>query len=103
MLHLRIIAGPRPGRRGCCGSIGLAAAILLFLLRLVQGLCLGGEYGGAIAYVAEHVSDVKRGFYTGWLQTSPTLGAYSIAVPAAAFLVALFLMPETRRIKIWSA
>ena len=55
-------------------SIGLSAAILLFILRLVQGLCLGGEYGGAITYVAEHVSDAKRGYYTGWLQTSPTLG-----------------------------
>jgi MFS family permease len=55
-------------------SIGLSAAIILFLLRLVQGLCLGGEYGGAITYVAEHVSDLRRGFYTGWLQTSPTLG-----------------------------
>jgi MFS family permease len=62
-------------------SIGLAAAILLFLLRLVQGLCLGGEYGGAITYVAEHVSDERRGFYTGWLQTSPTLGiVVSLAV-----------------------
>ncbi len=55
-------------------SIGLAAAFILFLLRMVQGLCLGGEYGGAITYVAEHVSDERRGFYTGWLQTSPTLG-----------------------------
>src|SRR5437660_1059531 len=55
-------------------SIGLAAAILLFGLRMIQGLCLGGEYGGAITYVAEHVSDARRGFYTGWLQTSPTLG-----------------------------
>jgi MFS family permease len=62
-------------------DVGLAAAILLFLLRLVQGLCLGGEYGGAITYVAEHVSDEKRGFYTGWLQTSPTLGiVLSLAV-----------------------
>ncbi len=55
-------------------QIGLAAAIILFLLRMIQGLCLGGEYGGAITYVAEHVSDAKRGYYTGWLQTSPTLG-----------------------------
>jgi len=44
------------------------------LLRLIQGLCLGGEYGGAITYVAEHAPDEKRGYYTGWLQTSPTLG-----------------------------
>ena len=55
-------------------SIGLAAAFILFMLRMIQGLCLGGEYGGAITYVAEHVSDERRGFYTGWLQTSPTIG-----------------------------
>src|SRR6266705_699466 len=55
-------------------SIGLSAAILLFSLRMILGLCLGGEYGGAITYVAEHVSDERRGYYTGWLQTSPTLG-----------------------------
>src|SRR5438046_8759709 len=65
---------------GCIGliptyeSIGLTAAFLLFFLRMIQGLCLGGEYGGAITYVAEHVSDERRGYYTGWLQTSPTLG-----------------------------
>jgi MFS family permease len=62
-------------------SIGLAAAFLLFALRMVQGLCLGGEYGGAITYVAEHVPDERRGYYTGWLQTSPTLGiVVSLAV-----------------------
>jgi MFS family permease len=55
-------------------QIGLAAAIILFCLRMIQGLCLGGQYGGAITYVAEHVSDEHRGYYTGWLQTSPTLG-----------------------------
>jgi MFS family permease len=55
-------------------SIGLTAAFLLFGLRMIQGLCLGGEYGGAITYVAEHVPDDSRGYYTGWLQTSPTLG-----------------------------
>src|SRR5467141_2678659 len=55
-------------------SIGIAAAFLLFALRMIQGLCLGGEHGGAITYVAEHVSDERRGYYTGWLQTSPTLG-----------------------------
>jgi MFS family permease len=55
-------------------SIGLAAAFILFGLRMIQGLCLGGSYGGAITYVAEHVSDERRGYYTGWLQTSPTLG-----------------------------
>ena len=48
---------------------------------MIQGLCLGGEYGGAITYVAEHVPDESRGYYTGWLQTSPTLGiVVSLAV-----------------------
>src|SRR6187397_2050273 len=62
-------------------QIGLLAAFLLFLLRMIQGLCLGGEYGGAITYVAEHIVDEKRGYYTGWLQTSPTLGiVISLAV-----------------------
>src|SRR3954463_8924385 len=72
---------------GCIGliptyeAIGLSAAIILFGLRMIQGLCLGGEYGGAITYVAEHVSDERRGYYTGWLQTSPTLGiVVSLAV-----------------------
>src|SRR5438046_3612866 len=65
---------------GCIGliptyaDIGLSAAFLLFGMRMIQGLCLGGEYGGAITYVAEHVADEHRGYYTGWLQTSPTLG-----------------------------
>src|SRR5213596_2622442 len=55
-------------------KIGALAGVLLLVLRLIQGLCLGGEYGGAITYVAEHAPDAKRGYYTGWLQTSPTLG-----------------------------
>ena len=55
-------------------QIGLSAAIILFCLRMLQGLCLGGSYGGAITYVAEHVPENRRGYYTGWLQTSPTLG-----------------------------
>src|SRR5246127_1271866 len=62
-------------------SIGLAAAFLLFGLRMIQGLCLGGEYGGAITYGAEHGSSDRRGYDTGWLQTSPTLGiVVSLAV-----------------------
>ncbi|MBB4189660.1 MFS transporter [Sinorhizobium terangae] len=65
-------------------AIGLTAAFLLFGLRMIQGLCLGGEYGGAITYVAEHVPDERRGYYTGWLQTSPTLGiVVSLAVVIA--------------------
>ena len=74
--------GPRDGLIGVVPTyapIGVAAAFILFLLRLVQGLCLGGEYGGAITYVAEHVPDEKRGYYTGWLQTSPTLGIVRLA------------------------
>jgi MFS family permease len=70
-------------------QVGLAAAFLLFGLRMIQGLCLGGEYGGAITYVAEHVSDERRGFYTGWLQTSPTLGivvSMIVIVGARAYL-----------------
>ena len=64
-------------------AIGIAAAFILFALRMIQGLCLGGEYGGAITYVAEHVSDERRGYYTGWLQTSPTVGiVVSLAVVA---------------------
>src|SRR6266540_4980131 len=62
-------------------QIGLTAAFILFALRLIQGLCLGGEYGGAITYVAEHIEDKHRGYYTGWLQPSPTLGiVVSLAV-----------------------
>jgi len=65
-------------------QIGAAAGIVLLILRLIQGLCLGGEYGGAITYVAEHAPDEKRGYYTGWLQTSPTLG---IVVSLAVIIV----------------
>ena len=65
-------------------SIGLTAAFVLFGLRMIQGLCLGGEYGGAITYVAEHVPDERRGYYTGWLQTSPTIG---IVVSLAVIIV----------------
>ena len=66
-------------------QIGLAAAFILFGLRMIQGLCLGGQYGGAITYVAEHVEDKHRGYYTGWLQTSPTLGiVLSLVVIIAA-------------------
>jgi len=55
-------------------QIGVLAAVILFVLRLIQGLTLGGEYGGAITYVAEHTPDSRRGYYTGYLQTSPTIG-----------------------------
>src|SRR5246127_3408053 len=55
---------------------GLAAPIVLIALRLVQGLALGGEYGGAATYVAEHAPKDKRGYYTSWIQTTATLGLF---------------------------
>jgi MFS family permease len=57
-------------------SLGLIATALLVLLRLLQGLALGGEYGGAATYVAEHVPDEKRGYYTSYIQTTATLGFF---------------------------
>src|SRR5688500_5344711 len=57
-------------------SIGIAAPIILVVLRLLQGLALGGEYGGAAVYVAEHVPDNRRGFYTSFIQTTATLGLF---------------------------
>ncbi|HEU4418637.1 MAG TPA: MFS transporter [Planctomycetota bacterium] len=57
-------------------SIGIAAPILLVLLRLAQGLAIGGEYGGAATYVAEHVADRDRGYATSWIQTTATLGFF---------------------------
>ena len=57
-------------------SIGVAAPILLVALRLLQGLALGGEYGGAATYVAEHAPPGKRGHYTSWIQTTATLGLF---------------------------
>ncbi len=57
-------------------SIGMAAPVMLVTLRLVQGLALGGEYGGAATYVAEHVPDSRRGFYTSFIQTTATLGFF---------------------------
>ncbi|MBX9408419.1 MHS family MFS transporter [Pseudomonas baetica] len=55
-------------------SIGIAAPIILVLLRMLQGLALGGEYGGAATYVAEHAPIGKRGFHTSWIQSTATLG-----------------------------
>ncbi|MFV8257950.1 MFS transporter [Bdellovibrio bacteriovorus] len=57
-------------------TIGILAPILLLVLRLLQGLALGGEYGGAATYVAEHSPDGKRGFYTSFIQTTATLGLF---------------------------
>jgi MFS family permease len=57
-------------------AIGVAAPLLVLVLRLLQGLALGGEYGGAAVYVAEHVPDTKRGFYTSFIQITATLGLF---------------------------
>ncbi len=62
-------------------SIGIAAPIILLAIRILQGLALGGEYGGAAVYVAEHAPDSKRGFYTSFIQITATLGLFvSLAV-----------------------
>jgi MFS family permease len=66
------IVGLLPGY----GSIGIAAPVILVGLRLLQGLALGGEYGGAATYVAEHAPQGKRGAYTSWIQTTATLGLF---------------------------
>jgi MFS family permease len=57
-------------------TLGLLAPILVLILRLLQGLALGGEYGGAATYVAEHAPAAKRGFYTSFIQTTATLGLF---------------------------
>ena len=67
------------------GTIGYAAPVILIILRVVQGLALGGEYGGAAVYVAEHVPDNRRGFYTSFIQTTATLGLF------VSLLVILFV------------
>ncbi|MCW3089000.1 MAG: transporter [Ferruginibacter sp.] len=66
------LIGLIPGYR----TIGIAAPLLVLLLRLIQGLALGGEYGGAATYVAEHSPLHRRGYYTSWIQTTATLGLF---------------------------
>ena len=67
-------------------AIGWLAPVLLFSLRILQGLAIGGEYGGAAIYVAEHAPQGRRGYYTGWIQTTATLG----------LLVSLFVVVVVR-------
>src|ERR1700710_290916 len=57
-------------------TIGFAAPVILIALRLLQGLALGGEYGGAATYVAEHAPQGRRGYFTSWIQTTATLGLF---------------------------
>ena len=73
-------------------SIGFAAPIILVFLRLAQGLALGGEYGGAAIYVAEHAPEGKRGLYTGWIQTTATLGLFLALVVIGG--LRKFMTPE---------
>ncbi|KAA3500530.1 MFS transporter [Rhizobium rhizogenes] len=66
------LVGVLPG----ASQIGIAAPIILVILRMLQGLALGGEYGGAATYVAEHAPNGRRGYYTSWIQTTATLGLF---------------------------
>jgi MFS family permease len=80
-------------------AIGVAAPAILVVMRLVQGLALGGEYGGAATYVAEHAPPGKRGLYTSWIQTTATLGLFlSLAVILATRLT---LGEETFKAWAW--
>src|SRR6187431_3645143 len=72
-------------------TIGVAAPIALLVIRVIQGLALGGEYGGAAVYVAEHVPDGRRGFYTSFIQITATLGLF---LSLAVILVAQNLMSK---------
>jgi len=76
-------------------TIGLAAPIALLVIRVLQGLALGGEYGGAAIYVAEHVPDDRRGFYTSFIQITATLGLFMSLV--VILLVQNAMSPESFR------
>src|SRR6059058_369455 len=78
-------------------TIGIAAPIALLLIRILQGLALGGEYGGAAVYVAEHVPDERRGFYTSFIQITATLGLF---VSLVVILLVRGAMPEVA-FKAW--
>ena len=73
-------------------TIGMAAPIILLVIRVFQGLALGGEYGGAAVYVAEHVPDASRGFYTSFIQTTASLGLFVrlVSIPPRDRLSMLF-------------
>src|SRR5687767_11830369 len=70
-------------------TIGVAAPIILVILRLLQGLALGGEYGGAATYVAEHAPEGKRGLYTSFIQTTATLGLFAALLVVIGIRTAL--------------
>jgi MFS family permease len=74
-----VIMGASTALVGCLPTyetIGVAAPVIFIALRLLQGLALGGQYGGAATYIAEHAPPGKRGFYTSWIQTTATLGFF---------------------------
>jgi MFS family permease len=79
-------------------SINIWAPILVLLLRLIQGLALGGEYGGAATYVAEHAPAGKRGFYTSWIQTTATLGLF---VALGVIMLVKLNMPDAEFTAEW--
>src|ERR1700690_2278858 len=78
-------------------QIGFAAPVILIALRMLQGLALGGEYGGAATYVAEHAPQGRRGFYTSWIQTTATLGLFL----ALAVILTLRLSMSVDAFKAW--
>jgi MFS family permease len=80
-------------------SIGFAAPVLFILCRLIQGLALGGEYGGAATYVAEHAPAGRRGFYTSWIQTTATVGLFLSLLVVVA--LRLWLTPEQFAVWGW--
>src|SRR5215468_9766584 len=74
-------------------TIGVTAPVLLLVIRVLQGLALGGEYGGAAVYVAEHVPDEKRGFYTSFIQITATLGLFVSLI--VILIVQALMSPQT--------
>ena len=80
-----VLVGLLPGY----AQIGILAPIILVTLRMLQGLALGGEYGGAAIYVAEHAPDSKRGLYTSWIQTTATVGLFLALAVILVFRLSL--------------
>jgi MFS family permease len=78
-------------------SIGFAAPLIILILRLLQGLALGGEYGGAATYVAEHSPEKRRGYFTSWIQTTATLGLF---VSLGVILLTRHLLDKDQAISI---
>jgi MFS family permease len=79
-------------------TIGIAAPVIVLLLRLIQGLALGGEYGGAATYVAEHAPANKKGYYTSWIQTTATLGLF---IALGVIMLVKLNMPDAKFTAEW--